>query len=180
MVALATVAISGGLLVAGTGAQAAPAAAPAYLPGSHAIINYNSNKCLQPQSLAPNALIEQRDCDNTSRQRWTSVDVGDGYALLVNQASGLCLDLQANSFPEVGNGTLTQQFYCSWPYDLERWNMSPGSRSNHFQVFNAFTVPGIGWMCLDVRNRSKTNGALIQIWSCNFRETAQEFRFVGP
>jgi Ricin-type beta-trefoil lectin domain len=93
--------------------------------------------------------------------------------MLVNQASQMCLDLQVNSEAEVVPGTLVQQFYCWTGYTSEQWNRSSGSRHYHFQVWTR-----IKGLCLDVRNRSSANGALLQVYSCKYYEDAQEFRFV--
>ena len=150
--------VSAGVLVFGTGSQAAPTAkapqaAVALAPGywsdyGQTIVNYNSNKCLQPQSYAAQAFIEQRTCDGSSLQRWKLSDPGTGYAVLVNQGSGLCIDLYANSEDEVGNGILLEQFYCNVAYTGQQWARSWGSRRYHYQVQNR-----IKGLCLDVRNR---------------------------
>jgi hypothetical protein len=165
-------------LATGSPASAKPAAAggsTAAFPFAVTIRNFSSNKCLQPATINPNAVIVQRSCDSRNfLQRWTTSDLGDGYHFLVNQGSTLCLDLQANSEDEVGNGTLTQQFLCSAQYNSEHWNFVPGSRVNHYQVFTLDKG-----LCLDVRDRSSADGAVIQVWDCKFLETAQEFRFVS-
>jgi hypothetical protein len=163
-------------LATGATAQAAgPHAAAAGFPFAVNIINFSSNKCLQPDSGNPNAIVVQRTCDSANfLQRWYTSQLADGYSFVVNQGTGLCMDLQANSEAEVGSGTLVQQFYCSVDFTTEHWNFVPGSRVNHYQVFNL--VKGL---CLDLRGRSSANGAPIQVWECKFLETAQEFRFVS-
>jgi hypothetical protein len=179
MVVLAGVAMAVSALTFATGAQAAaPASGQNVVAASgfpFNIINYNSNKCLQPQTTAPNAIIVQRSCDSTNfLQRWALTDLGDGYSFFVNQGTNQCMDLQANNEDEVGNGTLVQQFICSANYTSEHWNFVSGSRANHYQVFDKDKG-----LCLDVRNRSSAENAVIQIWDCKFIETAQEFRFVS-
>lgn len=177
-----TVAVLGGIALTLAFAGSAQAAQP---PGPRAavpsqgfafnIVTYSTNKCLQPQSLSPNALVVQQPCDRSNHlQWWYRVDLGDGYSFLKNDGSQLCMDLQANSEDEVGNGTLVQQFYCYAGYTSEHWAFSPGSRVNHYQIFNL--VHGI---CADLKDRSSSNGAVIQVWSCKYLETAQEFRFVS-
>jgi hypothetical protein len=176
------VAVLGGIALTLAFAGSAQAAQP---PGPQAavpstgfafnIINFSSNKCLQPQSWSRNAVVVQRTCDRTNfLQRWTLSPLGDGYSFVVNQGTGFCMDLQANSEDEVGNGTLVQQFDCFAGYTSEHWNFVAGSRVNHYQVFNL--VKGL---CLDLKDRSSANGAVIQVWSCKFLETAQEWRFVS-
>jgi hypothetical protein len=170
--------VTAGGLVAGPGAQAsqrAPRTAPvssAWSSGPQIIVNFASNKCLQPKSYLEQALIEQRTCSSSQLQRWVSEDLGNGFVRLVNQGSHFCIDLLANTEAEVGNGTKLEQFDCNIAYTGQQWARSPGSRSAHFQVFNR-----IKGLCMDVTNRSTSNGAVIQVWSCNFYETAQEFRF---
>jgi hypothetical protein len=179
MLMLTAIAVTVGTLAFAGSAQAAPPAGPHAPTASFAfaqnIINFSSNKCLQPQSANRNAIVVQRRCDSTNfLQRWFVSDLGDGYSFLVNQGSGLCMDLQANSEAEVGNGTLVQVFDCFAGYTSEHWAFSQGSRVNHYQIFNKDKG-----LCADVRNRSSADGAVLQIWECKFLETAQEFRFVS-
>jgi hypothetical protein len=177
---LSGVMVCAGALVAGSTAQAATApvgvnALPALWSdyGQH-IVNYHSGKCLQPQSTAPQARIEQRTCTSpSSLQRWKVIDSGDGHAMLVNQGSGLCLDLFVNSEAEVALGTPVQQFSCWNGYTSEYWKRSRGSRYEYFQVLTR-----IKNLCLDVRDRSSSDGAPLQLWTCDFYEVAQEFKFV--
>ena len=170
-------AATAGALVAGTSAQA-DARAQAGITGwsdfPQNIVTYVGNKCLQPRSLAANALIEQRTCNNSGSQKWRPVDAGGGYVKLVNVASGMCLDLVVNSEAEVVPGVLAQQFWCSPVYTSEDFNRSRGSRVNHFQVWTRIRPT----ICLEVRGGSSSNGALIQINGCSYYSTAQQFRFI--
>jgi hypothetical protein len=175
--AVAGTVMLGGALAVGAGAQAAPSVQTALAPVrwsdyGQIITNYHSGKCLQPQSSSANAFVEQRTCNGSALQRWKVTESGTGYAWLVNQGSGLCMDLYANSEAEVVNGTTVQVFYCSTEYTTEQWARSRGSRLYHYQVFNR--VKGL---CLDVRNRSTSDGALLQVWSCSYYENAQQFKF---
>ena len=140
---------------------------------THVIINYKSGKCLQPQSTSANALVVQRSCTNTSLQKWQAMNVGTGYFWLQNRASGLCMDLQVNSEPEVVPGALVQQFPCNTIYTSEEWNRSSGSRLHHFQVWTR-----IRGLCLEPQNRSTSDGVRIHVNSCSYYENAQQFRFV--
>jgi len=181
VVVLAVVAatLTGGSAAQAAGPQGGAAAEPragvaAWSSFPQIITNFASGKCLQPKAAALNALVEQRTCDTTnSLQKWRSEDAGSGFVRLRNVGSQLCMDLQANSEAEVGNGTLIQVFVCREEYTGERWMRTAGSRAQHFQVENFINTS----LCLDVQNRSSSNGALLQLWSCKFIETAQEFKF---
>jgi hypothetical protein len=176
MLFVSVLAATAGALVAGTPAQAdsGPQAAIAgWSDFPQNIVTYVGNKCLQPRSLAANALIEQRTCDGSSKQKWRSQDAGGGFVKLVNAASGMCLDLVVNSEAEVVPGVLAQQFYCSSVYTSEDFNRSRGSRVNHFQVWTRIRP----FICLEVRGSSSSNGALIQINGCSYYTTGQQFRF---
>jgi hypothetical protein len=140
------------------------------------IKNYHSGKCLQPQSYSPNALIEQRDCLGSriedSIQHWDlDTELGGGYRWIRNRATGYCMDLQANSPEEVGNGTLVQQFYCDATSSGEAWSLTP-ARLDHVQMHPRAAQR----LCADVQNRSSANGALLQVWSCTLAEPAQNFK----
>jgi hypothetical protein len=178
VVFVSVLAAMAGSLVASTGAQAdagPQAGIAAWSSFPQKIITYVGNKCLQPRSLAANALIEQRTCDSTvSKQKWRSEDAGGGFVKLRNVASGLCLDLVVNSDAEVQPGVLAQQFYCSSVYTSEDFNRSRGSRVDHFQVWTRIRTS----ICLEVRNGSSSNGALIQINGCSYYTSAQQFKFV--
>jgi hypothetical protein len=157
-------------LVPATAAHAAPP-----VPGSpYNIINFSSDKCLQPRTADAGALIEQRDCDGNLMQRWTTRNRGDGYVALQNVYTRMCIDLKVNSPDEVGNGTPIEQMYCNDAWDSQGYRAVNGSRLSHFQIF----VKEQPTSCLDVTNRSSANGAPLQLYSCKFFETAQEFRFL--
>ena len=137
------------------------------------IKNYASGKCLQPESNSANALVVQRSCTFGASQQWRAMVVNGHYFWLRNQATGLCMDLQANSEEEVGNGTLVQVFFCSGAFTSEQWNRMGGSRPGYFQVLNL--VKGL---CLDVQNRSSSDNARLQVWTCKAFEDAQKFQFI--
>jgi hypothetical protein len=155
-----------------TAARTADSAAMESLGASQYIVNRHSNKCLQPVGDFANALIVQRTCNTGLRQQWRAVDRGNGFAWYVNVSSGLCLDLVSNSEDEVGNGTLVQQFFCSAEYTSELWRREASSDPLHLLL--ASWIRG----CVDVRNRSTLDTAVIQVYACKFAEPAQQFRFV--
>jgi hypothetical protein len=151
--------------------RAAAALAPAHWSDyGQTIVNNNSGKCLQPQSNALQAFIEQRTCNGSSAQRWKITDAG-GYAALVNQYTGMCIALYADP-EDVGDGTLLEQFYCYSADPAEQWSRARASRLYHYQVWN-----NIKGLCLQVRNRATSDGALLEVRGCSYYESAQQFRF---
>lgn len=171
--------LSLGGLALGPAAQAAPGPgheiSPAAAGNFYQVVNKHSNKCVTPRgnSTGLNALVVQRSCENRVSHRWAPEYVGNGYYWLVNQGSGLCLDLQANSEEEVQIGTLVQQFACRVEYTSEQWELVPGpAPSGHYQLRNR--VKGL---CADVKFRSTANDAQLQVIECKYNEPAQLFRF---
>jgi hypothetical protein len=162
------------LAVSGT-AQSAP---PAGGTAGHVdnaiilIVNWYSGKCVRPENGTQNALIRQYSCLQFPAYRWELRPTPSGYYQLVNQAGSknMCLDLQANSEDEVMWGTRTQQFYCNDAWTSELWWI----RYVQYPYFQLRTY--VKDLCLDVRNRSGSDGALLQLWGCNDGEQAQLFR----
>jgi hypothetical protein len=159
-------------LAPGGAARAAPPAPDGATTNANPILtitNLHSNRCIGPENGTPNALIRQRGCNRSSTQLWEFVPTGSEY-LLVNRGTGYCLDLQANSEDEVVWGTLAQQFWCNGAYDSEYWYLVLVSYP-YYQLVNR-----VKNLCLDVRGRSSSDGALLQVWGCKSGEPAQLFR----
>jgi ricin-type beta-trefoil lectin protein len=156
-------------LAAGTLTAGAPAFADDF---AFKIINQNSGKCLQPGSLDANAFVVQRTCTNTSMQYWKRInETADGWFQLQSQAHlGLCMDLRANSPEEVFAGTLVQVFYCSisayWRFEYYQ---------HPYYLINSQVWP----LNLDVANASKSDNAVIQVYTINYFHPAQHFRFAS-
>jgi hypothetical protein len=138
------------------------------------IRNEYSNKCIIPKgnSSNANAPIVQRTCENRNHHRWVFTPVGNGYYWIVNQGSGMCLDLAANSEEEVTYGTRVQQFWCSSEYTSEQWYPISYYGTPIFWLQNR--VKGL---CLDVLGRSTSNDAPLQVIECKIAqdERAQLF-----
>lgn len=170
-------ALSVGSLAFSTTAHAAPRGGPdgkaAALNAFSFIRNQNSGKCLQPKSGNPNALVVQRTCGPWGGMGWALQYVGNGYYWLVNDYSGLCMDLQANSEAEVVRGTPVQQFWCNIEYTSEQWQLVPSTTAGYYLLRNR--VKGL---CADVRNRSTANDAQLQVIECKYNEAAQRFQFL--
>jgi hypothetical protein len=165
-------------LAFGGAASAAPASRPGPEPlaaGIFAqIVNEYSNKCVIPKgnSTNGNAPIVQRTCEERVNHRWALYPTGNGYYWIVNQGSGLCLDLVANSEDEVVIGTRVQQFWCSTAYTSEQWQLI-----SYFGTGIYLFQTRIKGLCLDVLGRSTGNDVLLQVIECKLYEPAQHFRF---
>lgn len=169
--------LSLGSLMPGTSAHAAQRnggdGKVAGLSAFQFIRNENSGKCLQPKSSYQNAVVVQRTCGPWGGMGWALQNIGGGYYWLVNDYSGLCMDLQANTEEEVVRGTLVQQFWCNIEYTGEQWQLVPSTTPGYYHLRNR-----IKGLCADVRNRSTANDALIQVIECKTHESAQRFRLV--
>jgi hypothetical protein len=153
-------------------------AAPAHAVGPYyQIVSYNSGKCLQPRSSNYNALIEIRDCNAlNSAQQWNkTLYPGTSEVVFTNAWSGMCLDIQANSPEEVVPNVPTQQFVCAPDaYPSERWFESGEVRTGGY--IQIVTFAGNSTMCLDIRNNSSSNGALVVLGSCATSDRGQAFK----
>ncbi|WP_155373401.1 RICIN domain-containing protein [Catellatospora vulcania] len=138
------------------------------------IRNEFSRKCVIPKgnSNIPNAPIVQRTCENRTQHRWALFPTSGGYYWIVNQGSGLCLDLAANSEDEVVIGTRAQQFTCSTAYTSEEWYPISYFGTGIYLFQNK--VKGL---CIDVLGRSSNNDAPLQVIECKLYETAQQFYY---
>jgi hypothetical protein len=162
-----------GSVASATTAQAAPAAptGDTALSAFAPIRNENSGKCLQPKNSYANAVVVQRTCGPWGGMGWALQDIGGGYHWLVNNHSGMCLDLQANSEAEVVRGTLVQQFWCKIEYTGEQWQLVSSTTPGYYHLRNR-----IKGLCADIRHRSTANDAVLQVIECKYNESAQRFR----
>lgn len=176
MVTAVVVAVTAGTALAGS-AHAAPTSQdvqPLGVGVFQQIRNEFSNKCIIPKgnSLNPNAPIVQRTCENRTQHRWALFSTGNGYYWIVNQGSGLCLDLAANSEDEVTYGTRAQQFTCDMAYTSEQW-----APISYFGTGIYLYQNRVKNLCLDVLGRSGSNDAPLQVIECKLYETAQQFYY---
>jgi hypothetical protein len=171
--ALTVVMTGGGLAFPGM-AAAAPAGdtAPQAIGSFTQMVNEYSRKCVIPKgkSLNANAPIVQRTCENNATHRWIMTPLGNGYYWVINQGSGLCLDLAANSEEEVTYGTRVQQFHCSTAYTGEQWR-----KIDYFGTGIYLLQNRIKNLCMDVQFRSGSNDAPLQVIECKLYEIAQHF-----
>jgi hypothetical protein len=166
-----------GLFLGGVVAAAATVVfgQPAQAAGYFSVVNYGSGKCAEVNRFgnpgANGELVVQRTCDGSDVQKWTRADVGGGVLMLVNKASGLCMDardgVNADSTP-------VQQWACTGTTSM-KWTINPDSLDGVHQVKSQ-----IGGRCLDVRAGALFDGAQIQIYHCTgFGNPAQVWFFSG-
>jgi hypothetical protein len=126
--------------------------------GYHEIVNVATNKCadVSDGSTRRFALVHEWDCAGENHQLWVISDLGNGYSMLVNRNSNLCL--QGGSF----NGTLIIQNRCVGNTD-QQWELRNlyNNPEPNYVLINRTTGK-----CLDLNNANARNGTAIQIWDC--------------
>ena len=165
-----------GLLL--VGAMSAAGFVAVGLPASAAngayrtIVNSGSQKCagLNPFEYFNNgASVVQQTCNGQPEQNWAPVYLGGGNYQMVNQRSGMCLDVRDGVNADA---TQVQQWTCTNTPGMS-WQV-PG---NFPKLTRGMVVSKIGSRCLDVRAGSLEDGAIIQIYHCTFSNNAQLWRF---
>ncbi|MFC4501423.1 MULTISPECIES: RICIN domain-containing protein [Streptomyces] len=150
----------GAISLFGLGVTAAPASAAGFGPIKHSA----TGKCIDVKggSTQVHALILQWGCHGGSNQAWLKVPVSGGFQLL-NQNSGLCLDINSNT-AQVPNGTGLQLFGC----DIAAvWQLKdPFGNAGQLQ----HVASG---KCVDLDSGSAADGARIQMWDCFTNNTNQ-------
>lgn len=143
---------------------------PAHADGPYEfyrIVNYTSNKCLQPQSRDNAALIEQRSCSSSTAQWWHfdySPGTPDRY--ITNVWSGHCL---ANGTPSVA----VRQLECAPAAPVQRWIEPIVRVGGHVQMITRVTNS----TCIDIAGNSSSNGALAIMSGCWVGDPSQAFRY---
>ncbi|GIG59829.1 hypothetical protein Lfu02_42010 [Longispora fulva] len=148
-----------GMLVGGV-AQAAPAQASS---GEYfEIVNDATNKCadVADKSRSSGAIVHQWGCENDDNQLWASVQLNNGFMILVNQRSGLCMNVRWDDVidQQPCDGGNPRRW---WRWDLADWN-------GHYNLVNG----GLTNACLALVPFSYRNGATIKVDDCR-AESAQ-------
>lgn len=138
------------------------------------IRNATTNKCMEMRgvnNVDPGGFVQQWSCTGNQNQYWAPTDIGGGFVHFVNQRSGLCLDIKTGG--PVFNGTLLQQWPCNIGISSESWQI---------QVLNPFAgtyqiVTAVNGMCIDLKDLSFADGAVIQMWTCA-QNANQTWKFV--
>jgi len=134
------------------------AAGPAHAAGEHQIVNTATGKCVDVVngSKAVGARIHQWDCTNDGSQRWTAIDLGNGFVQFVNKNSTKCLNLV--------HGTLiVDQRLCNTADQRQWWGWAP---ADVFGNLVLVTPPAGGSACLALLPFSSRNGTRIGIADC--------------
>lgn len=121
---------------------------------------------VQGGSMAERAPVQLWLKNGNSQQAWWVDQVGTyrglPYYVLQNDKSGLCLDLRGD-VPAANGGTVWQWTCNGGPN--QNWVAVPvetsGSSAKWVELVNM-----AGQRCLDVKDVSYTNGALLQVWDC--------------
>ncbi|GIE29748.1 hypothetical protein Ait01nite_027930 [Actinoplanes italicus] len=133
-------AISGAVL-------AAPAsAAPGDITIRHAI--YTSS-CVEVNSVN----IRMYRCGQDPRQRWRQVDLGNGYFMLANRASGGCLLHVWGHITASNQECLAEDSRQWW-----RWEEQP---------FGGFLLVNFSGACLSMRNDTSANKNEVRVFDCD-------------
>ncbi len=128
-------------------------------------------KCVDVSDGGPGdgAKIQQWDCqsDNTN-QLFTLEPVGNYYQIK-HAATGKCLDV-FNEY--TASGTKVQLWTCGSGTN-QLWSISSNSSTSNGRDFK---IVGVGsGKCIDLSGGQSTNGAQIQIWTCDSTNTNQNF-----
>jgi Ricin-type beta-trefoil lectin domain-like len=157
------------MLSAAAASNAVAAQTPQAFPANFSIVNYGSGLCLEPLGSGWGEPILQQPCDSMRpMQRWLLSRATATRSLLVNQATGLCMDVRDGVN---ANRTVVQLWSCDLHTRSMRWGITL-TPDLYFKV-----VSEIGSRCLDVAAGSLQPGAQIQIYDCtrDVTNTAQIF-----
>jgi len=97
---------------------------------------------------------------NVRNQRWVITQEAGSIYSFRNVLSGKCLDKSLDA-PDA-NGNLVYQYTCNTSNPNQLWlfmSVVPGSKWGMLRSYS-------GGRCLDVRGKSFTNGAQLQVWDC--------------
>ncbi|MGL1937108.1 MAG: RICIN domain-containing protein [Fibrobacterales bacterium] len=126
--------------------------------GTYEMVNTNSHKCVDVSGASYDwsANIQQWDCNNTGAQKWVFTHVGNGYYEIMNENSGLLMDVawggQESNVQQWGNTNGASQRWQIEYIDNGAYALHPQSDANE---------------CLDIDGASNDAGANVQAWECN-------------
>jgi hypothetical protein len=116
--------------------------------------------------------VDIYDCNGSVTQKWGLGGGADGY-FVANPANGdhLCMDLENYDTPDNGTKILLRR--CAGPNSEDGiWHQSfdPSTAGNAYTI-RSVARPASGdfdrRLCLDLTDGSKTNGNVLQLWTCN-------------
>ena len=131
--------------------------------GQYVITNVNSGKALDVKSAskASGANVQQWSNGNAAHQIWYLVDAGDGTYYIRNKNSGMYLNAAGAAADNTNinvttfTGAETQKFVIKKATDVNTVS------SGVYTISSAMNSKQV----LDIKARSQTNGAALQVWS---------------
>ena len=142
------------LVVAPSGASAAPVASVAALTPNGPIYNQHDWRCLDSDVSSPThngTKVQIWDCNGWTNQQWTYYDDNT----IRSTHDGRCLDADVSS--PTHNGTKIQVWDCNG-WNNQKWTI----------YTNGEIVSWHDGRCLDLDVSSTThNGSKVQLWDCN-------------
>lgn len=120
-----------------------------------------SGKCLAPQgnSTADGVPIVQVACNGNAFQRWDFVDHDNSVFQIRNAVTLKCMDVLGTN----NNGTPVVQWPCA---NISNQRFQANRSLPDFVTLKS-RVAGTKTHCLDVPGGLATEGAAMQIWTCN-------------
>jgi hypothetical protein len=134
------------------------------------ILNAQSGLCIQPEyEAALNGItIVQQPCTYDNHyQQWRVLRLSNGYKLLVNRGSAMCLDLRDGN---TADWSPIQQWTCNTTSTTMQWVLR-----DRYPLHGVVLKNVRSGKCLDVRWGSYDPGAVIQIYRCTSDNGAQIF-----
>jgi chitinase len=155
----------------GAGSTPPPVVNGAFPAGTYTMVNVFNGKCtdVNAASTAPEAVVQEYDCNGTGAQSFQVIDEGNGWFKILNTNSQLAVDVIGAS---TANGTHIQQ-YTDNGTEAQRFSITVADSSDTtaFQIVNEESGK-----CIDDTNWSTTDRNPLQQWSCT-GATNQSFRF---
>ncbi len=128
-------------------------------------VRQNSNIALDVSSPNKGANVYQYEWHGRNNQRWEKV-YDSAYYALVNQDSGLCLDVKES---QSANGTNVRLWGCNGS-NAQQWYYD-----EHQQFFRSALNPA---KCLDNGGEAWNDGKIV-LWQCNYSKDNMRFSWDG-
>ena len=163
--ALAIVAVTAGLMVAASPAQAATAYAR--------LTNAHSGKCIDDPNFATgnNVTMDQWTCVSQSNENWRFERGSTNDLLIRNQSSGKCLTVLGGS---TASGAAIVQYTCTTVNKNGQWETTD-TIAGGYTIMNAHSG-----LCIAVSGASSANGARLIQKSCSYAASASDQHWNYP
>jgi hypothetical protein len=149
-----------------------PTGEPAvFVPNEQPVVvfrNVNSNKCVDvvEADTRDGAGVQQYDCLDVPQQRFAVLQPDERFTQLHPRHAVMpCLDIRDGG---IADGTPLQQWTCATHDLAQRFALVPQSEPNMVALIpqKAYESNVLRPKCVDVRDRSTANNAIVQQWSC--------------